>query len=87
MALANVTNQATNVPVTVRDDSGTSLGTSNISLAANGHTSFVLPDAYAFAAGKRGTVEFDTPNAGQISALGLRATAAGAVTTVPVLGK
>jgi hypothetical protein len=87
VALANVTNQATNVPVTVRDDSGTTLGTSNISLAANGHTSFVLPDAYAFAAGKRGTVEFDTPNAGQISVLGLRATVAGAVTTVPVLSK
>lgn len=87
VALANVTNQAAGVPVTVRDDSGTTLGTSNISLAANGHTSFVLPDAYAFAAGKRGTVEFDAPNAGQISALGLRATVAGAVTTVPVLSK
>ena len=85
LALANVTNHAANVPVTLRDDSGAKLGTAMITLAAHGHTAFLLTDTYRFAAGKRGTVEFDTPHGGQISALGLRATVAGAVTTVPVL--
>jgi hypothetical protein len=87
VALANVTNQAANVPVTLRDDTGVTLGTAMINLAAHGHTSFVLTDNYAFAAGKLGTVEFDTPAGAQISALGLRATPTGVVTTVPVLAK
>ncbi len=87
LALASVSSQAANVPVVVRDDTGTILGTEIISLAAHGHASFVLTDRYAFAAGKRGTVEFDTPAAVQISVLGLRGTAGGAVTTIPVLAK
>jgi hypothetical protein len=58
-----------------------------INLAAHGHTSFVQTSSYAFAVGERGTVEFDTPAGGQISALGLRATPTGAVTTIPVLAK
>ena len=36
-------------------------------------------------ANKRGTIEFDTPPGGQISALGIRFTPAGAFTTIPVL--
>ena len=87
LALANVSSQAANVPVVVREDTGTTLGRETISLAGHGHASFVLADRYAFAAGKRGTVEFDTPAAVQISVLGLRGTAGGAVTTIPVLAK
>jgi hypothetical protein len=49
----------------------------------------MLPGKYASSAGKRGTVEFDTPAGGWISALGLRgnqiAPAASALTTLPVL--
>jgi len=87
LALANVSNQSANVPVTFRDDTGASLGAAVINLAAYGHTSFLLTSSYAFAAAKRGSVEFDTPAGGQISALGLRATPTGAVTTIPVLAK
>jgi hypothetical protein len=87
LALANYSNQTANVPVLLRDDTGASLGTSTLSLAANGHTSFVLTDNYAFAAGKRGTVEFDVPAGLQISALGLRSTPTGAITTIPVLAQ
>jgi hypothetical protein len=87
LALANVSNQAANVPVVLRDDTGASLGTATINLAALGHTSFVLTDNYTFAAGKRGTVEFDAPAGTQISVLGLRATPTSAVTTIPVLAK
>jgi hypothetical protein len=37
-------------------------------------------------AGKRGTIEFQTPGGGQISALGIRA-AGSVITTIPVLAK
>jgi hypothetical protein len=87
LALANVSSQAVAVPVVLRDDTGASLGKETIKLAASGHTSFILADSYASVAGKRGTVEFDTPAGAQISVLGLRATPAGAVTTIPVLAK
>jgi hypothetical protein len=87
LALANVSNQAANVPVIIRDDTGASLGTATIDLAALGHTSFMLATRYAFVVGKRGTVEFDTPAGAQITALGIRATGAGALTTIPVLAK
>lgn len=87
LALANVSNQAISVPVVLRDDTGASLGTATINLAALGHTAFILAESYASVAGKRGTVEFDTPTGAQISALGLRGTPSGAVTTIPVLAK
>jgi hypothetical protein len=87
VALANVSNQAVNVPVILRDDTGASLGTATIGLAARGHRSFVLTSSYPLVAGKRGTVEFDTPAGGQISGLGVRATPSSAITTIPVLAK
>ena len=87
LALANVSSQAVKVPLVVRDDSGAKLGTATINLAAHGHTSFTLTDKYGFARGKRGTVEFDTPPNGQISALGIRAEATGSFTSIPVLVK
>jgi len=87
LALANISNQAASVPVDLRDDTGTSLGTATINLAANGHTSFLLTGTYASVVNKRGTVEFDTPTGTQISVLGLRATPTGAVTTIPVIAK
>ena len=87
LALANVSNQAVSVPVVLRDDTGASLGTAAVNLAANGHASFVLTDNYASVAGKRGTIEVDTPAGAQISVLGIRSTPTGAVTTIPVLAK
>jgi hypothetical protein len=87
VALANVSNEAANVPVILRDDTGASLGTAAINLSKQGHNSFLLKDNYPFTSNKRGTVEFDTPAGAQISVLGLRATSAGANTTIPVLAK
>ena len=89
VALANVSipSQVVAVKVVLRDDTGASLGTATINLVAGGHTSFILADSYGAVGDKRGTVEFDTPAGTQISALGLRATPAGAVTTIPVLAK
>ena len=87
LALTNVSSEPGNVPILLRDDTGAILGTATIDLVALGHTSFMLVDKYPFVAGKRGTVEFETPGGMQISALGIRATRAGALTTIPVLAK
>jgi hypothetical protein len=92
VALANVSSNVADIPVVIRDDAGFSLGTATIDLAARGHTSFMLADSYPVTTGKRGTIEFDTPAGGQISALGLRAAPTGvgsnfAITTLPVLAK
>jgi hypothetical protein len=88
VALTNLSNQAVSVPVILRDGTGASLGTAAaINLPAYAHTSFMLATNYPAVAGKLGTVELDTPSGGQISALGIRATPGGAITTVPVLAK
>ena len=90
VALANVSNQAVTVPVVLRDDTGASLGSAAIKLAAYAHTSFMLTDptyGYPATAGKRGTLELDTPTGGQISAIGIRADPDGAITSTPVIAK
>ena len=45
----------------------------------------MLSTQFPVTANKRGTIEFDTPPGGQISALGIRFTPAGAFTTISVL--
>jgi len=91
MAVANLTNQAVTVPVILLDDAGASLGTSSLSLPAYGHESFMLADPdfgyYPVTAGKRGTMEFDTPPGGQISTMGISAAPGGAITNIPVVAK
>lgn len=84
VAIANVAAQAADVPVIIRDDAGTEILPTALTLAAQGHTSFMLNQQYPVTAGKRGTVEFETPQGGQISVLGLRASGP-ALTTLPVL--
>ena len=87
VAIANLATAAADVKVVIRDDTGAQIGTGLVNLPAQGHNSFTLTDArYGFpsTAGKRGTVEFDTPQNGQISVLGLRDNGP-AITTLPVL--
>jgi hypothetical protein len=87
VAVANLAATAANIAVIVRDDTGASLGTATIGLVAHGHTSFLLnqpPAGFPSTLGKRGTIEFDTPQGGRISVLGLRANGP-ALTTLPVL--
>lgn len=86
VAIANIAPQTANIPVVIRDDQGTQLGADTIQLAAQGHTSFMLTGNYGMAAGKRGTIEFDTPTSGQISVLGLRSNGV-AFTTIPALAQ
>ncbi|MEQ1946230.1 MAG: hypothetical protein ABL995_03525 [Bryobacteraceae bacterium] len=80
-------NTAANVSVIIRDDAGTQIGSGTISLAAHGHTSFLLPDKYAFAANRRGMIEFVVPQGGNIAVVGLRAKSDGTLTTIPPLDK
>ena len=90
VAVENVSAQASNIPVVIRDDTGALIGPAGaiISLAGNSHTSFVLSLQYPVTANKRGTIEFDTPLGGQISVLGIRTTPLGSsntLTTIPPL--
>lgn len=71
----------------IYDDAGTLLQTTNVNLPARGHASFMLPGQYAQAANKRGMVEFVLPQGGQISAIGVRATPTGTLTTIPMLAR
>jgi hypothetical protein len=87
LALANVSSQEAKVGVVLRDDTGAVLDTTSISLSARGHTAFVLTTNYSSVKNKRGTVEFDTPPGGQITALGILSTPTGAFTTIPVIVK
>jgi hypothetical protein len=84
VALENVSSQDANVSVIIRDGTGAQIGTGSIPLKAFGHTSFVLSTQFPSTSNMRGTVEFDTPQGGQISALGIRYTG-GTLTTIPVL--
>jgi hypothetical protein len=86
VALANTSPQAVTVHTTTRDESGLVIGTGTIPLAAQGHTSFVLPAIVAGTAQGRGTVEFHTETNGPLSMLGLRFRGV-AFTTLPVSAK
>jgi virginiamycin B lyase len=101
VAVANISTSAANIPVIIRNDAGQTILTTNVALPALGHTSCVLgsngPSGCPWdntssppEANIRGTIEFDTPNfgtasAGQISALGIRYTPPGTLTTIPAL--
>ena len=90
LAIANLSTSAAQVPVVVYDETGGRLTTSKgfIRLDPEGHAAFMLNDAntgFPETAGRRGTIEFDTPSGGSISALGLRANNGKALTTLPVL--
>ena len=88
VAINTVSAQAVNIPVIVRDDTGTQIVSDTLNLAANGHLAFTLAvDKYPATAGGRGTIEFDTPAGTQIGALGIRIPLAPTFTTLPALVK
>ena len=88
IAINSVSSQTVNVPVVVRDDAGNQIATDTLTLPPNAHLSFVLvTNKYPGTANIRGTIEFDTPPGGQISVVGIRATAEKTFTTLPALVK
>jgi hypothetical protein len=88
IAVSGISTQPVNVPVVVRDDRGAQIATDTLNIAANGHLSFTLvTDRYPATANIRGTIEFETPPGGHISALGIRIPIAHTFTTLPALVK
>jgi M6 family metalloprotease-like protein len=87
IALAETAHQTSTIPVTIRNDNGALLLSTSLTLPANGHLAFMLPDQFPVATGIRGTIEFVTPSGGRFSAIGLRATSDGNLTTIPVIAK
>jgi hypothetical protein len=90
VAVNAVSAQAVNVPVVVRDDTGSQIATDTIAIAPNGHYAFTLGvDRYPAALTIRGTIEFDKPVGAQIGALGIRIpnVAAHTYTTLPAFAK
>lgn len=85
VALANTSARAANVGVVIRDVTGAQIGTGTLALETGGHTSFVLPAQYPVTANKQGTIEFDTPPGGRISALGIRNTPLGTTQTLTAI--
>jgi len=87
LTIANISSQDVRIPVVIRDDSGTEIAAVPISLPAGGHAMFALADVYPGTAEIRGSLELETPSGAQITALGIRQTPLGAMTSVPVLAK
>jgi hypothetical protein len=89
VAVNNVSAQAVNIPMTIRDGTGAQIGVGSVPLPARGHSAFVLAAQFPVTAGILGTIEFDTPaGAGaQIGALGIRTPVAQTFTTLPALAK
>ena len=88
IAINSVSTQAVNIPVVVRNDAGAQIATDTISLAANGHLSFMLAtERYPSTGNIRGTIEFDPPAGTQMGALGIRSPVAHTFTTLPALAR
>lgn len=86
VAIANIAAQTVTVNVIIRDDTGAQIDIpTSFNLFSSTHNSFVLTTQYPITAGKRGTIEFNTAVAGQISVLGVRFTPPGIFTTIPAL--
>jgi hypothetical protein len=86
LAVANSSASAASIPVIVRDEAGSQIGTQLLELPAMGHISGALSAIINNTSGKVGSVEFRTPAGGQISVLGLRFNGI-SFTTVPVLDR
>jgi hypothetical protein len=84
VALANLSASSANLTATSWDDNGNQLGTQNIEVAANGHTSFVVSSQFPETAGIGGVLVFQS-SGGEIAGLGLRFSPFGTFTSVPTI--
>ena len=85
IALVNPTDSQVNLIVRSRNENGIELDQSRLMLPPRGHTAFVIAERLPSIAGLQGTIEFVSPIAAQLTGLGLRFTAAGGFTSIPVL--
>ena len=86
VAVANNSTSAASIPVIVRDEAGNQIHTQTLELPGLGHISGALTAIINNTGGKVGSVEFHTPQGGQISVLGLRFNGI-SFTTTPVLDR
>jgi hypothetical protein len=85
MALVNTSaSQAASSTAMFRAEDGASISQAPVNLSSRSHTSFALPDLIPGIAGRQGVAEFLFANP-DLTALGLRFTASGAFTSLPVL--
>jgi virginiamycin B lyase len=84
VALANLSTSSAVLTATSWDDSGNQLGTQSITVAASGHTSFVVSTQFPETAGAGGVLIFQSTSLG-IAGLGLRFSPYGTFTSVPTL--
>jgi hypothetical protein len=84
VALANLSAAGATITATVWDPAGKQIGVQTLTMAANGHTSFLLPSLLAVTAGQQGIVQLQS-STGNIAAVGLRASPQGTFTSVPVI--
>jgi hypothetical protein len=87
VAISNLSRSDALIEVVIRDAvTGDTIEKEQVSLAAKGHTQFVLRDAYPRTDGMRGTAEFRSTGfiPANLSVLGLRFNANYAFTSVPV---
>lgn len=86
IAIASSSTQAVTVGVSAVDETGATLvANSSVAIPALGHTSFVAATQIPALANHRGTLVFTPPSGAQISLIGIRSTAAGSFTGIPVL--
>ncbi|MGA2436839.1 MAG: hypothetical protein ABSG25_16310 [Bryobacteraceae bacterium] len=88
LAAANFSAAPVGLSVIIRDGTGAPIGTGTINLAPLSHESFMLTDpalGFPVTAGQRGTLAIRSFQNHPYGILGIRATAAGAFTTIPVL--
>ncbi len=83
VAIVNLSSSPAMITASIWDDSGNQLGTQNIFIPANGHTSFALPLEISLTIHKRGTVQFQS--SGGIAGLGLRFSPFDTFTSVPII--
>jgi hypothetical protein len=84
MALSLSGDDAAFVPVVVRNERGVVVASGEISLLAQGQTSFLLSSRFPESAQLRGTLEFTRPTAREISLLGLRFPSTGGFSAQPI---
>jgi len=86
VALVNLSSNPANITARVWDEDGGQLDVQQITIAGNGHTSFVLTDRLALASGRRGIIQFQSPSGG-VSTIGLRFSPSGPFTNVTVMSQ
>ncbi len=86
--VTNLTSESARIPVVARDENGNFLQSFALVLPPLAHTQFLFAeDRLTLTAGLRGSVEFQAPANGRIAVTGLRFTATGVLTTLPVIAK